>query len=222
MEVGHEQHGEPEGEQHEELAAARAADLKRLEEEHGGLFRGLLARRRSARDETGPRGGPAGPGGRLTSFRRGGVQRLVWALHRHLDSSVRTDSEVVRVSPAPQGARYRVELAGGETVPADVLVMATPAFITAGLLADLLPEVVPDLTAIPYTGVRVLGLGYVRAAVPHPLDGFGFLVPREQGVRMFSIGPQSVRAVTHLDVTMDDTRQAVKILEDVASSSRAR
>jgi oxygen-dependent protoporphyrinogen oxidase len=32
--------------------------------------------------------------------------------------------------------------------------------------------------------VRVLGLGYAREDVPHPLDGFGFLVPRGEGVRM--------------------------------------
>ena len=43
----------------------------------------------------------------------------------------------------------------------------------------------------------------------------------EHDIRMLSSGPQSVRAVTHLDVTMDDTKQVVEALADVAASLRA-
>ncbi len=166
--------------------------LKRLEDEHGGLFRGMLARRREARAKPDSAGGPAGPGGRLTSFRDGGIERLIDALRRELGSVVRTGREVTRIAAGGRtdgdgdgdGARYRVELDDGSVVAADVLIVATPAFVAAKLLADVLPEAKADLEAIPYAGVRVVGLGYAREHVPRPLDGFGFLVPRGQGVRI--------------------------------------
>ena len=159
--------------------------LKRLEDEHGGLMRGMIARRREAKRDPDPaRGGPAGPGGRLTSFRGGGIERMVEALRQELGSSLRTGAEVTTIAPGEDGARYRVTLAGGERLPADLLIVAVPAFVAAELLAGVLPEATDDLAAIPYAGVRVLGLGYAREDVPHPLDGFGFLVPRGEGVRM--------------------------------------
>jgi len=167
--------------------------LKRIEDEHGGLFRGMLARRREARTRPDSAGGPAGPGGRLTSFRGGGIERLIVALRRELGSVVRTGREVTRISAGGRsdgdgdgdgGARYRVELDDGSAVAADVLIIATPAFVAAKLLEDVLREAKDDLEAIPYAGVRVMGLGYAREHVPRPLDGFGFLVPRGQGVRI--------------------------------------
>lgn len=164
--------------------AALFPRLKRLEDEHGGLVRGMLARRRAARAERATRGGPAGPGGRLTSFQGGGIERLIQALRDRLGTDVRTGVPARAVTTGEEGARYQVRLEGGERVPADVVIVATPAYAAAQLLEGVLPEARDDLEAIPYAGVRVLGLGYDRADVPGPLDGFGFLVPRGQGVRM--------------------------------------
>lgn len=166
--------------------------LKRLEDEHGGLFRGMLARRREARAAPESAGGPAGPGGRLTSFRGGGIERLIVALRDELGSIVQSGREATTITATRghadhadhEGARYLVELDDGDVVAADVLIVATPAYVAAKLLADVLPDATDDLGAIPYAGVRVLGLGYAREQIPLPLDGFGFLVPRGQGVRM--------------------------------------
>jgi oxygen-dependent protoporphyrinogen oxidase len=169
--------------------AAQLPRMKRLEDEHGGLVRGMLAKRREARTGDAPAGGPAGPGGRLTSFASGGVEVLVDALRRELGDDLRTGADVIAIDQADGEtiageARYRVTLAGGETLPADMVVVATPSFVAADLLKRVLPDAADDLAAIPYAGVRVLGLGYDRVDVPHPLDGFGFLVPRGQGARI--------------------------------------
>ena len=40
---------------------------------------------------------------------------------------------------------------------------------------------------------------------------------RDRGVSMFAIAPQRIRAVTHLDVTEKDVRQATEILSEVAN-----
>jgi protoporphyrinogen/coproporphyrinogen III oxidase len=53
-----------------------------------------------------------------------------------------------------------------------------PADVTARLLGE------PLFTEIPYAPVAVVSLGWRRDAVRHPLGGFGFLVPRAEGLRL--------------------------------------
>ncbi len=161
--------------------------MRQLEDKHGGLLKGMLAQQREAKkqdSERQVRGGPAGPGGRLTSFKQGGVARLIQALREQLGSRILTGAELKEFEQNGEEGGYRLRLASGEMLNADAVILATPAFVTAELLASLLPEAVADLKAIPYAGVSVLGLGYDRIDVPHSLDGFGFLVPRNQGVRI--------------------------------------
>jgi len=79
------------------------------------------------------------------------------------------------------GTGYRVDLAGGQSISADAVVLATPAFVTARLLADLMPDAATVLAEIPYVDVATIWLAYPRSAVGRPLDGTGFLVPPEEG-----------------------------------------
>ena len=45
------------------------------------------------------------------------------------------------------------------------------------------PSLATLLGEIPYASAATVSLGYRRADVPHPLDGFGFVVPRTEGRR---------------------------------------
>ncbi len=173
--------------------------MHRLEAEHGGLVRGMLAQRRAlraakARGETPTRvaGGPSGPGGRLTSFRQGGAGRLTAALAEALAGCVITGVAVERVERGVERA-LRVVPAGGARLPegkapepieADAVIVAVPAYAAASLLGSVAPRAARPLAAIPYAGIRVVALGYPRSAVPAPLDGFGYLVPPGQGLRI--------------------------------------
>ena len=69
----------------------------------------------------------------------------------------------------------------------DDVVLTVPANAAAALLKAHLPAAAEALAAIPYAGVRVFGLGFDRIDVPRALDGFGFLVPRGQGVRSLGV-----------------------------------
>jgi oxygen-dependent protoporphyrinogen oxidase len=68
----------------------------------------------------------------------------------------------------------------GASIEADVVVLATPAFITARLLADLAPDAATVLAEVPYVDVATIWLAYPRSAMGRPLDGTGFLVPPEE------------------------------------------
>lgn len=173
--------------------------LRAMERAHGSLVRALIAQQGAARRARRAAGGPAAeeataiPPGRLTSFRQGGMQRLLETLADALPRPVRLGAPVIRLERA--GAGYRATVSGdaagdtaGNTAEAfDAVVVTVPAPAAADLLRPLAPVAADALAAIPYAGVRVFGLGFDRIDVPRALDGFGFLVPRGQGVRSLGV-----------------------------------
>jgi oxygen-dependent protoporphyrinogen oxidase len=64
------------------------------------------------------------------------------------------------------------------------VVLALPAWAAADLTASLAPRASAALTAITYPPVAVVVSAYRKRAIAHPLDGFGFLVPRREGRRI--------------------------------------
>lgn len=148
-----------------------------LEADHGGLVRAWLARRRNHPRRNG--GAIGAPIGRLTSL-RGGSEELVQGLAARLGNIVRTGVAVRSVRT--EGGRYRIE-ADGEIIAADGVVLACGAAGTARIIRSLDGQAAETLDSMPTAGMVVVGLGYASAAVPRPLDGFGYLVPRSEGMR---------------------------------------
>jgi protoporphyrinogen/coproporphyrinogen III oxidase len=136
--------------------------LRALELEHGSILRGLSVPPPSTRPP-------------FVSL-RDGIGALVTALR---ESLVRTQVQVGR-AVARIGAGFDIELAGGETIAAAGVVVATPAFVTARLLADLDPGLAAAHSEIPYASSVVVTLAYFRADIM-PLDGYGYVVPRADG-----------------------------------------
>jgi oxygen-dependent protoporphyrinogen oxidase len=139
-----------------------------LEERHGSLVRGALARRQ----------GPA-PGGAMISF-RDGLEELPRALAREI-GDVRTGVACAKVIRTGNG--FRAETAAGP-VEAERVVLAVPADAAARLLDEATAGASRIFSEIPYAPVAVVSLGWRRADVGHPLGGFGFLVPRKEGLRV--------------------------------------
>jgi oxygen-dependent protoporphyrinogen oxidase len=65
----------------------------------------------------------------------------------------------------------------GETIAADALCLTLPAYASARLIANVDSELAAELSAIPYASTATVNLAFRRADIPHPLDGFGFVVP---------------------------------------------
>lgn len=167
--------------------------LRAMERGHRSLVRALIAQQRAVRGDRAAAGpGPRGPGpsGRLTSFRDGGMQRLLDALRAALRGEVRLGTRVEGLETGGERG-YRLRVANADTrTPVDTfddVVLTVPALAAAALLRPHLPDAADALAAIPYAGVRVFGLGFDRIDVPRALDGFGFLVPRGQGVRSLGV-----------------------------------
>ncbi|MDP3720662.1 MAG: protoporphyrinogen oxidase [Acidobacteriota bacterium] len=140
--------------------------LVEWERNHGGLFRALLARRKTA---------PRRP--RLLSFARG-LGTLPRTLADRLAPRVMTGRAITNISRHAQA--WQVQLACGLSLPADQVVFATPASQTSAILRELDGELASELAAIPYAGLAVVALGYAAASLGRGLDGYGYLVARSE------------------------------------------
>ena len=76
---------------------------------------------------------------------------------------------------------HEVELSAGETLEADGVVIAVPAFAAAELLAKIDDDLAAAHAEIPYASSAVVTLAFRREDVEHSLDGYGYVVPRAEG-----------------------------------------
>ncbi|MFN3653336.1 MAG: protoporphyrinogen oxidase [Armatimonadota bacterium] len=157
-----------------------------MEREHGSVIRGMWARMRQAQARTsagnGEKSGVSGARyGLFASFRRG-MQTLTDALAARLPEGAARLEKPVRALER-DGSGWRVVLEG-EEIAADGVVVALPAYRAADLVAPHEAELAVVLRSVPYASAATLSLCYRREDVPHPLDGFGFVVPKLEGLTL--------------------------------------
>lgn len=81
---------------------------------------------------------------------------------------------------------WKVSLANAEPISADVVLFATPAKISARLLKPIAPEASILLDGINYVSTATVSLAYKREGFSHPLNGFGFVIPRSEGRKILA------------------------------------
>jgi len=116
-----------------------------------------------------------------------GAQVLTDALAARLPSGIlRLNTRVESLTPSIEGdaqdsarasRRWLLRTSEGETIEADAVCLALPAYASARLLRGVDDGLASELEAIPYASTATVNLAYERASIPHPLDGFGFVVP---------------------------------------------
>jgi len=148
--------------------------VAQMEADHGGLLRAMFAGNKSR---------SGSPFGRLTSFTEG-VEELVQGLARSVAGAVRLETPVEAVEATAHGYRLRT---GPEGLEAKTVVLAGPAPESARLLSSLDPELASALAAIPSATLATVALGFYEGQMKRPLDGFGFLVPRSEKVRLLGV-----------------------------------
>jgi len=169
--------------------------MAEMERVHGGLFRAMLAKRKRDTDKTEEdvAGSPFAPPGTLTSF-RAGMQTLTDALAAALGQRLRLHTTVRAVSDLGRRG-FRVHLDEGAPLEADVVVLATPAFVSAAVVREMDNEMAALLDSIPYANVAVVQLGFVRETLERGPQGFGFLAPRSEKLRILgSLWPSDIFA----------------------------
>jgi len=122
-----------------------------------------------------------GTTGSLFQTVKGGLHSVVEALEAATpDVTYRTGQAVTSLKRV--GTKQHAVLDTGEVLEVDAAVLTMPAFVTADLVADSMPDLELELRAIEYGSVVVAALAYDRIDVMHPLDATGFLVPSSEGL----------------------------------------
>ena len=143
--------------------------LHALEQEHGSLARGSLARRNAS----------GGPRGRMVSF-PDGLAEIPRALARELGFALRLNHRVTRLARTAAGWRVAFSATGMECEEDFSAVVCTlPPAKLAGLgwPQALTAAAVGELRTVHQPPVASVFLGFRREDVAHALDGFGFLAP---------------------------------------------
>jgi oxygen-dependent protoporphyrinogen oxidase len=152
--------------------------LAQMEEKHGSLGRGLLARKVSP-DRTPNSSGPV-----FTSL-AGGMQQIVDALAQRLSPlALRIETRVESVQREDEGWRLSSR---GRPERFDAIIVATPAGHAARLLQPSCSALSAELAGIQYSSSVIVNIVFnqeVRSRLP---PGFGLLVPRSEGKRVLAV-----------------------------------
>ncbi|RDE24079.1 protoporphyrinogen oxidase [Motiliproteus coralliicola] len=204
---------------------AATAKVYALEEQYRSMFIGMIAKTLA-----GKHSGGAGPSGSMISFDRG-MQQLADCLADAFGESLHTGVSVDRIERLDDG-RWQAG-AGERSWQGDELIMTLPAAVCEQLLTPLTGGLDDQLATIEYPHVASVSLGFNKDQIDHPLDGFGFLIPRCTGVETLgvlfpsSIFPNRAPDNSHLLTcfiggslnpeidSVDDERVVQRVLDDI-------
>ena len=161
-----------------------------MERAHRSIIRAMWHARRHAADDAHSR---ATSGARYSLFLSfdGGMQMLTDRLAAELPPrTIRLGARVEAINFDTQARLWKLRLSANETargvaptatagemIEADAVCLALPAYASAGLLRGVDAELAGELEDIPYASTATVNLAFRRSDIPHPLDGFGFVVP---------------------------------------------
>jgi oxygen-dependent protoporphyrinogen oxidase len=156
-----------------------------MEREHRSLIRGLRRERKNDGD------GAAASGARYGLFATlsGGVAELVEALARKVerDASVQLETEIVGLSPEPEGRGFILEMPFGVRDSFDAVVVAVPAYRAGPVIAGFAPRAAEGLGRIEYASTAIVVSGHKLADIRNPLDAFGLVVPAIEGRKILAV-----------------------------------
>jgi protoporphyrinogen/coproporphyrinogen III oxidase len=147
-----------------------------MERQHRSIIRAL----RKGSPTVGDSGLSEASGARYSlfvSFDRG-MQVLVDRLAARLATAgMALRTRVTAVDLDRTSMQWRVHSEHGPSITVDGVCVAVPAHAAASLLAETDVLLSAGLKQTPYESTATVNLAYRRADIPHPLDGFGFVVP---------------------------------------------
>ena len=146
--------------------------LHRLEQRYGSLIKGAILGARERRR--------AHPGQNISLFSfAGGMQTLVDALATPRREALQTGTRVRAIRKRAGGFALELEApTGHRQLLVRKVVLTIPAYAYEELEFDFDFEPGAILRQLYYPPVTLVFFGYRKAPGGHPLDGFGFLVPR--------------------------------------------
>jgi oxygen-dependent protoporphyrinogen oxidase len=160
--------------------AATFPQFLEMERKHGGLIRAMLARKKVSSASA-----PSPSPWTLFVSLREGLSELIGRLSQRLtEVQILPGVRIEKIGKTDRGLTLFCR--DHPPLPADAVVVTTPAPTAARLLAEEDPDLARKLSEIRYASTATVSLAFRRKEVLHPLDGFGFVVPRNEGKRILA------------------------------------
>ncbi len=174
------------GDPHQLSASAAFGRITQMVDVGGGLAAGaiLSLRKKGKGNKTVDSSLPKVQRGELASFRQG-LEALPKAIAAQLGDVVKLSWHLIQIKPTEQQT-YLAEFStpsGPVRIETRSIVLTTPSYVSADLLANLAPIASQGLAKIPYPPVACVVLAYPESAFKTKASGFGNLIPRNQGIR---------------------------------------
>ncbi|HET7377495.1 MAG TPA: protoporphyrinogen oxidase, partial [Anaerolineae bacterium] len=161
--------------------AATFPQLRQTEIDHGSLVKGMLAaqKKQPTPSTTSSQNAPKKKWAAFLTPTTG-LAEIVEALQAQLtDVDIRLNTRVKQVNKNP--ATFTIDLDDGQTLEADAVIAATPAYATARLIDNFDREMAAALRGIPYASTTTVSVAYPLSDIPRPLNAYGYIIPSAEG-----------------------------------------
>lgn len=150
--------------------------LRDLELKYGSLARGALEMRKRSNGKA--------VQGSLSAFLTPttGLAEIVEELVEYLTSNsadLRLNTRVISIQHLTPDT-WDLTLGTNEALTANAIILATPAFASAQILASFDSDLASVLQNIPYASTATVSLAYRQSDLPRDLDGYGYVIPRRE------------------------------------------
>jgi len=152
------------------------------EQKYRSLIIGMLARKRQMLMKK-PNGNQQ-PFSLFMTLKNGLSEMVDAVIEKSPDVSFRANAKVRGVTR--DKSSWCVVLEDGEMIDTDGVIFATPARLSADFLQPFAPNVSELLGQIKYVSTATATLAYRKEGFSHPLNGFGFVVPRSEGRKILA------------------------------------
>jgi oxygen-dependent protoporphyrinogen oxidase len=123
-----------------------------------------------------------------------GMGSFVEALESKMPpGSIHRGSKATQVLFLPGSKSWRVTASDGSLLECDAVCLAVPAWEASRLLTKSCGALSEALRSVPYASTAVLNLAFRQEDVPHPLNGFGVVVPAQEKKSVMAVSFSSVK-----------------------------
>ena len=154
-----------------------------MEQKYGSLIRGMLNARRAMQQH-------AATGNRsMFMTMKTGLKDLIDTLRQQssgVNFKTGAGAQSIQRTLTGRDESYTVTLSNSEQLHADGIILAVPAYVSAGLVSSMGKDLSDLLLSIPYVSTATVSLAYKKDSFGHALKGFGFVVPRKENRRIMA------------------------------------
>ena len=154
-----------------------------MEQKYGSLIKGMLAKMTEAKKFT-KKPETNGPKTTLFMTLKGGLAEIIDALKLNLIDNtkimIKNNAQVVNKIINGDKISYEINTDVFTLKDIDTVVLTPPAYVASELIKNFDNELSSVLANFPYVSAATVSVGFKRKDIKHPLQGFGFVVPKSE------------------------------------------